>query len=147
MKACLATIVLLASASCAVFTPDRFGYKYRDGPSEAREDLATGVRKIKVYGLDEEAWVPEYSKEARATFGVEFDVIALCAVDRFLLAYADGYNAVVEDRLNKIYGRDVLTELRDSVRARYKEEKRANQALEPTPTAVTSAAEQPPRRP
>jgi hypothetical protein len=128
MKAVAPIIVLLLCASCAVFAPDRFGYKYRDGAREAADDLAAGVPKIKVYGLWEETVAREYFQEARRQFGVEADPIALCIVDDFLVRYAAAYNAVIKGHMKKVYGRDVLAELYDSVRARHQPQKTANQA-------------------
>jgi hypothetical protein len=132
VKAFAPIFALFFCTSCAVFAPDRFGYKYRDGAREAAEDLAAGVKKIKVCGLWDEAFAREYFREAREQFGVEFDGIALCNVDDFLLRYAASYNAVVEGQLKKTYGRDVLAELSDSVRARQLKQKEANQSPEPT---------------
>lgn len=136
MKAVALLVALLLCTSCAIFAPDRFGYKYRDGAHEATEDLASGVKKIKICGLWEESFAREYFGEARNQFGIEFDAIGLCVVDNFLLRYADSYNAVVERHLKKTYGRDVLRELSDSIHARQLEEKRANS---PQPLLFTRA--------
>ena len=120
-KVYLSILVLVFCTSCAVFAPDRFGYKHRNGTRDAKADLAAGIIRIKTFGdpSDPVEWRREYVETAYSRYHVEDQTIGLCVVDQFLVSYAERYNAVVEAYLRRTYGRDVLDELWDTLQKRY----------------------------
>jgi hypothetical protein len=123
---------------------DSFGaklYRDRDGKKEAEEDIARGTPKLKEYGL----MYPDvlvFRSILHERFGVQAEVIAGCEVSEPLIKYAHAYNATVNAFIAKKYGQGALEALREEARQiSYQKYTRANQALEPTSTAVTPPAD------
>ncbi|MBV8968709.1 MAG: hypothetical protein JO331_06545 [Verrucomicrobia bacterium] len=82
-------------------------YAERDGAAEAKQDIATGNRKLKSFGLAA-PWIYEYAKLLKERLGVELERIAGCVVNRDLLTYARAYNSVIQQEAEEKYGRDIL---------------------------------------
>jgi hypothetical protein len=77
------------------------------GRLSARIAIASGHYRLLGYGLpgfERE----EYVRLLRTRYGVEFEEIAKCIVSRSLVAYADAYNSISGEAIEKKFGHNVL---------------------------------------
>ena len=65
-------------------------------------------------------WLTDYRQVMRERYGVTVRPIAGCGVSEAQVQFADSYNRVSIDAINRKYGRDVVTETRHEVASSWK---------------------------
>ena len=86
------------------------GYRSRNGTLEAKSDIQKGTPSIKAYGLPHPA-TEQYIVLLKKKLNIEYDSIAGCSVDSFLVKYADSYNKVIFEYAAKRYGPSAIDDV------------------------------------
>jgi hypothetical protein len=94
------------------------------GRADAERDIEAGKLGQRTFGLSgPDTW--KYRDMAKAKYGIEFEVVAGCAVDERTIARTKGYNEVMDREIERRYGRDALTKLSDEASELYQKEREA----------------------
>src|SRR4051812_11923352 len=79
----------------------------RDGKKEAEGDISRGAPKLYLYGKTR-VDIAERTAILKKRFGVELDALAGCMVSEPLVAFATGYNAVIQSHIASKFGAAAL---------------------------------------
>jgi hypothetical protein len=92
----------------SVSGPDQINY-HNEGQIDARTDLKNHKLIIKLTGmtLQEESI---YKETLKRDYGIELDRVAGCIVDARLADYVDGYDEVMAEAIEKLFGQGVFGE-------------------------------------
>jgi hypothetical protein len=86
------------------------------GQGAARRDIDRGHLELRGYGLPA-SWVPAYARLLKERLGVEYKQAAGCEVTDDLVDETDAYNATMTAEIERRFGPDALTALRDEARS------------------------------
>jgi hypothetical protein len=94
------------------------------GRTAARFDLRRGHYRLLMYGLPPAAR-PEYVQLLKERYAIDTDVVGFCTIGATLRWYADGYDEVSVNAINRNFGHDVFKECWTEARRIYESKKAA----------------------
>jgi hypothetical protein len=107
---------ILGSLALISLTVLASGCASASGQGAARRDIDRGHLELRGYGLPA-SWVPAYARLLKERLQVEYKQVAGCEVTDDLVNETDAYNAVMTAEIERRFGRDALTALRDEARS------------------------------
>ena len=87
---------------------------YLRGGMMARVDWSRGHREIKVYGMAP-ASRADVAVLLQSRYGVGMNTVGGCVVSQTFIHYVRGYNDVMFERLERHYGKDILSEVSQEI--------------------------------
>jgi hypothetical protein len=95
---------------------------YRQGRSEARNDLAAGRLRYRTYGLAEEWGGPNlYAEHLRNDYNIELVTVAGCVVTEDLVNRTRGYNDTALPLIEARYGKGILEQVHKQAADQWKQ--------------------------
>lgn len=94
------------------------------GRLAAYRDTRQGRYEVLGYGLPT-PWRPEYAQCLRERYNIRFRAVAGCVVSDSLISYVNAYQSVVDDAVQRKYGRDVFRECADDAATKWKAKRQA----------------------
>jgi hypothetical protein len=124
-KAISAILAVILVVLVVLFAGTWFAFAGIRGDLAARIDLRLGRYQQLGYGLPHPSQ-PEYVRCLREKYNVEYRAVDDCTVSLPVKAYADAYDAVVADAMNRKYGRSIFKECAVEADKKWKMENEAS---------------------
>ena len=91
---------------------------FANGQAEGKRDIASGKLMLKRYGLLA-PWVPPTNKQLKDRLGVETTMVAGCVVTEELVEEANGYNDIMLQEIERLFGKDAIRKICEDATAEY----------------------------